>query len=110
MTGRVGLCNEALGLLGDKSIVDLNGQTPQARACAVSYGPALAGGVGGASVGLCDAAGTLACLHGCGLESGRGARLAGGGSLCGGIRTQASRDEGGGFSGLCGESGGGVCA
>ena len=41
MSSRVALCNEALALLGDKSIVDLDEQTPQGRACAVSYGPAL---------------------------------------------------------------------
>ena len=41
MTSRVALCNEALAVLGDKSIVDLEEQTPQARACAVNYGPAL---------------------------------------------------------------------
>lgn len=41
MSSRVAVCNEALALLGDKSIVDLEEQTPQGRACAVSYGPAL---------------------------------------------------------------------
>ena len=41
MTSRVAVCNEALAVLGDKSIVDLEEQTPQARACAVSYGPAV---------------------------------------------------------------------
>ena len=41
MSSRVAVCNEALALLGDKSIVDLGEQTPQGRACAVSYGPAL---------------------------------------------------------------------
>ena len=41
MSSRVAVCNEALALLGDKSIVDLEEQTPQGRACAVSYGAAV---------------------------------------------------------------------
>ena len=41
MSSRVAVCNEALALLGDKSIVDLGEQTPQGRACAVSYGAAM---------------------------------------------------------------------
>ena len=58
MTSRVALCNEALALLGDKSIVDVEEQTPQGRACAVSYGAAV---LAVHPWGLCDAAGGVAC-------------------------------------------------
>ena len=41
MTSKVALCNDALLLLGDKIITDLNEATPQARACKTVYEGAL---------------------------------------------------------------------
>ncbi|WP_343561724.1 hypothetical protein [Kiloniella sp. b19] len=41
MTSKVALCNDALLLLGDKIITDLNENTPQARACKTVYDGAL---------------------------------------------------------------------